>query len=814
MSTSNDGRKGTINTEPRRGRSKERTQQETQPSRGRSQNTSQGKGGGEKARDTPERRRKTKSGSPVKAKQMNRSSPEKVPPKKSLSGTTSAKHKRSSSTKDKLHRKKTDKQTETTTTRITSKFASIASGAVDLILGSTGTVEVKKEVMDHNQQLLRNTERERMDHTTDNVGPPLATITQNQDIENGSEDEPMTDTTTRMTEAMKKVQVQTHTGHNPDNTDNKHGEYMNQQHQTQTDASEAHPIQQHTAVPNPYARRSLPIETAQPEIDTTETQGSTPKSKGAQPSYAAATNQTVLKTHEQLKLAHSMYAEISFQVERECRGISTRVTDAIIREVIINILKRGKYVDKQFAINPYFQGTNLPTIRKPEDVPHGTQQLKSYLPHQYLRYNRLRQGKNSGFKINLTFTIPQKELVHLWEASRRENTRTAYVQLKATPMQDSETYHAVGYFINSSEKQCIDQLREELAKEAKMKIGIDFRAAALDKKTLDTLWREAKEKAGGNSREMFKRAPLAMQAYAPTKAQAREAAEVFYKAYGRNIDGLYPRMPDGSRMRFVPAAHFLDMKSRQTYKDLMRRHIWFQANTVMAPIPISDPYQRFEAQGNRTMTELLLDLKCKTKDDEPYFKHIIKKWTRDYDDKRFEVAIHTNMYTEAASILRNLQGTLKEAYGDDVARALGELREDEEEELASYHTTSLITLDTEDRYLNGKGQFIFEGLEKIATDNDIPEPVEERSMNVRSTMSGFTDHRTVGSGDITVGGPSELRANQAVDSSLSSNTRTTPRTDTDGFTRVGSPSDEEKLRQRMQLFRTHDPGGGTGLKYP
>ena len=124
----------------------------------------------------------------------------------------------------------------------------------------------------------------------------------------------------------------------------------------------------------------------------TKEHGSTPKANGAQPSYANVTQQTMIKTHKQIKHKYNMYAETNFNVERECQDLPPRVTDMIIREVIINILKQGKYVNHKFEINPYFKGTNLPMIRKPEDVPICTQQLKSYLLHQYQRMTKLRRG--------------------------------------------------------------------------------------------------------------------------------------------------------------------------------------------------------------------------------------------------------------------------------------------------------------------------------------------------------------------------------------------------------------------------------------
>jgi hypothetical protein len=714
---------------------------------------------------------------------------------------------------------------------LTRAFATMATDAAGRLFGPTDTVEVKKEIMEYNDNIISSRAQ---DMEEDEEIQFLGTSTNERQADdlNTSDDESMDEqeapeaTPPSITDENER-RMNERGSSPPDQTQ------PTQQTHEQPDAEEANPKQQAPAVHNPYKKkRPLEIATVLPEEpeDTNnreqqthekdktgtyeEDEEDTPKANGAKTSYASATQQTQIRTHEQLKLKYSMYAEAAFNVDRECNRLPTRVTDAIIREVIIHLIKRGKYVDNKFAINPYFAGTNLPTIRKPEDVPWNTQALKAYLPHQYQRTTKLRQGRNGGFRINATFTIPPAEFLHLWEASRKEHAKIPYITLKKTPMQDSEIYFTVGYFINSSEKQCIDQLREGLAQEANMKIGMDFKPAALDKASLDQFWRAAKEKAGGNSREMFKRAPLVMQAYAASREMARDAADQFYKSYGRQTaEGSYPRMPDGSRMRFVPAAHFLDMKSRPTARGMMTRQIWMQSNTVNAPIPIADPFQRFEAHGNKTMNELLLDLQCKEKDDEPYFRHLTRKWTREYSNDQFEVAINTNMYAEAAKILRKLPEVLTQTYSKEVADALHTLRDDEMEELRSYQTASVITLDTDDRYMNGKGTFIFEGLEQIEPKNNTREKSDERSMNVRSEVTGLSDIQTIGSDNTSNHGTLE-KQNEPVDMEITSTKAGVPTNSDEGFTRVGTVIDEERLRDKVRSSQDHDPGKGSRSRYP
>ena len=791
MSKPNDGRKGDADGDTDRGRSRERRRTETRSQKEKTGSTTPVDTGKSGKKTDKTKGKSTMGATSPKTRKMQRESPDKSP-RKSATRPLSKSKKTSTKTtnKDRTGRKLTPAKNANTFS-----FASLASGAVDLLLGNpTESIKVKDEVMEHNRQVYERAKEDREQIMS------------------------VKDTDVTMEEITENEK------HSTDKNSNETQENVNQQKQQE---AREHTPTTHTTVTEPYQKdaKTMDItlvqrekpqmqintnESNKEEAEQSETDASTPKTNGAKPTYASA-SQTMIKTHTQIKHQHNMFAEITFDVDRNCQDIPPPITNAIVREVIINVLKRGKHVDHQVAINPYYKGTNLPSIRKPEDVPVSTLALKAYIPHQYQRITRLRQGKNKGFRMNLTFTIPTPEFIHLWEQSKQELSRVPFIQLKKTPMQDSETYHTIGYFINSSEKQCMEQTREALAKEANTKIGLDFRQAAMDKNTLDTFWKDAKQKAGGNTREMFKRAPMVMQAYAETKNKAREAAAKFYASYGRQINGNYPRMPDGSRMKFVPAAHFIDMKSRKTARDLMNRQIWSQSNTVYAPIPITNPYQRFESQGNKTMNELLLDLQCETKDEEPYFRHINKKWTREYDPHKYEVAIHSKMYTEAAGILRNLREVLTKTYGKEVADAIGNMNEEEEDELGSTHTMSVITLDTEDRYINGKGRFIFEGLEQINQTPEAVEPSDERSMHVRSDVSGLEDHRTIATNS-TNGSPSKDNTH-AVDRNIAATGQHVATTAQNEFTRVGTQEDAERLRQRV-LHASHDPGDGQRVRYP
>ena len=68
---------------------------------------------------------------------------------------------------------------------------------------------------------------------------------------------------------------------------------------------------------------------------------------------------------------------------RNCETLNPVVEILILREALINKLKREKEVDQKFAINTYYPGTNAPTIKKSEDVPLKVTRLRAHICSTY-----------------------------------------------------------------------------------------------------------------------------------------------------------------------------------------------------------------------------------------------------------------------------------------------------------------------------------------------------------------------------------------------------------------------------------------------
>ena len=480
-------------------------------------------------------------------------------------------------------------------------------------------------------------------------------------------------------------------------------------------------------------------------------------SKGTPVTYAAVTKspQTKIKTHQKLKEAHDSYYEITFYAWELSKDPSTMEAIAVLKAQLKSILARAKEVDRKAKINTWLDTSNLPTIVKAEDIPDTPAGLHAYLSPP--RKDRtIQKGRNSNWKVRITTHIPRDEFLHHWTLSKREFTKTPYIPLRSAPLQ-APTYHAAGFFLNSSDGQLTETLEKEWTELLGHKVGIAFKPAALHKRAADEYWQKAKqarEQAPEHekARAYFKNAPMVMQVYAETRTQAKATAYKLNEMYGATTeDGMYPRMPDGTRMRFVAAHIYVDMTGRATAATLFKQQMLFQKYEVTASLPIRDPLQRFATQNNRTMHELVMDLKDPERKNEPYFRNMKKKFHWNYKTREWEVNIHSGMYVSTAQVLRRFKEVMSEQYGEEVGDAiLDGVQEDEPQEYGSQSgTTAGISIATDDRYLNGEAKFLILGMENVTNGEKegvhMPGEIrkgeeDENTIHVKSTTSGMTGH--------------------------------------------------------------------------
>ena len=501
-----------------------------------------------------------------------------------------------------------------------------------------------------------------------------------------------------------------------------------------------------TTVVNPYNTTTQDKD----DKDPTPQKGNTTKDAELTLTWAQKANspQSHLKTHERIREAHESYFEVGFIIKAMESNTPMEETITKLREVIRALLLRAKEIDRKSKINPWSDDCELPTIAKYEDIPFNPRHLKTYLCPNRMGLG-LRAGSNNGWRVRITTRISRQEFLHHWGLSKREFTKVQYVTLREAPLQNS-TYHAAGYFLNSSDGQITEELEKALTEELGFQVGINYKPAALDKRAADQMWVEAKKQKMRapeyiQTKTFFKHAPFAQQVYAPTRAQAHQAAMTLSQKYGSpEANSQYPRLPDGTRMRFIAASIYLDMQGRATAANLFHQQVKFQTTEVTATIPIRDPNQKFPTQNDRTMQQLLLDLKDSDREDEPFFRHLRKKFHWNFKTDEYEVSIHGQMYQRSAGILRNLKQVVTKEYGPEVGEAILDGENDAVLDHQSRGGMSGITIATEDRYLNGPAKFIIEGLEnvRIGKDKSLAELRKEEqdahTMNIKSTTSGMS----------------------------------------------------------------------------
>ena len=536
-------------------------------------------------------------------------------------------------------------------------------------------------------------------------------------------------------------------------------------------------------------------------------------------SYAKAVNgaQYKLQTHEKKRGKYNRRFEISFSIDEKEITEAKEVQN--LRETLTAILKRAQKVDKNAMINTWQESRQMRTIKQIEDIPFTPADMKQYLNHPF--DDRRIRRKNNGWRINIALSIPHETFIHFWELSRHEHREIAYVSIKDAPIQ-SERHYYVGSFLNSSEGQISNLLTAKLQEEIQVPISLAYRSAPLDKKSQDRFWRDAYNKNNQGEGPIWQFAPLALTVYSDTAENSRTAAKSMMEKYGaQDEEGQYPRMPDGTRMRFIPAARFLDMAGKATAEKLFANQIKFNVQQIKLALPMTRIHQKHEAHGNKTTMELLLDMKCEEKGNEPYFRHLTKRWTRDIDKRRYWVSVHKEMYEQALAIMTNLKEELYNRYGEEVSDLVEEPKATQQtgtpkkietkSTIKSTTSESTLTINTNDRYLNGHARFIIEGMEKLNTNEKEPTLAERRVQENNNWEMEVASKGT----DNTMESIVPRRNAEPPDPSQEDNSdtpQTQPRSMThDSWTRVGDEEDEKRLHQHIRQNTPPKPGVTPGL---
>jgi len=372
-----------------------------------------------------------------------------------------------------------------------------------------------------------------------------------------------------------------------------------------------------------------------------------------------------------------------FEISAVVNGMPENATDdqtaAMLKDMIVSILKRFKNITKKVAIQPWYKETLLPSIEKSSGISEDLNTLRDYIVHEGSKNRKLRNGRNSRLLVNVPFGKVAgggEEIQHLWQLQTKEfnNKSLMPITLKVACMQ-SEAYYPIGAFVNSSEKQVTKELAKGLGEAIGANIAIAYRDVPAEYKTIETFWVKAKERAGrGNIRGSYEYAPQALVVYTDEKVgieRMKIIQELMIKYGKMTVQGKYPMMPDGSRMRFIPPETMAPTSQRHKIRDSIKRQIDLRTVTTDIDMEYAFDIDKVMETGphkGKSLGSLVLGLS--SADNKyggvPFFKHFTHKWAMDFRYRGISVAVFTSMAPIASEIMGSLQGIMEKTYGKEV----------------------------------------------------------------------------------------------------------------------------------------------------
>ena len=358
--------------------------------------------------------------------------------------------------------------------------------------------------------------------------------------------------------------------------------------------------------------------------------------------------------------------------------------EAILSNLLYEIMQCSKIIDKESSLMPWSDVSTLGALNGNELRLHMGEKINEYIHIPELKDNLI-EGKvyyQNGIRIKTQMTV--YEFTERWSNMRynkdENRPKIEWTPIKPAEMQSSDQAYPIGYFTGTTERGDYRTLNKTISEITDTNTEVSFQFVNQSGIT-PKIWQFARERAEMASddprsklhkRTKFKYAPSALTVYVSDKAAIKEARRVLIKKYGKLEHGLWPVMPDGSRMRFVPIIfgnineNSINKKKQKVYKHLYDQMVLqssSKAGEVLLDLEMWDLYNRPDYLKGSTLEEVIHGLTSTTKAGIPIFKHITRKWTRNPDEENYEVAVAPSMLREAQETLRTIRPALKRKFG-------------------------------------------------------------------------------------------------------------------------------------------------------
>ena len=286
-----------------------------------------------------------------------------------------------------------------------------------------------------------------------------------------------------------------------------------------------------------------------------------------------------------VETSDTKYIRIRFQFTGKHNKLSK---NGKLKEILHHIMKCAKIIDKDAALMPWENNSKLKTLNGLETRLVPDKEIKRYIDTPTAQGNNLTAGRvyyNNGIRIKTTMDV--YNFVEDWNNKRYDKSdlspfKEEWKPIKRVAMQRSATAHPIGYFISTTERGDYDTICNDLEKKYD-KVELSYQTVyqpGISSKVWEIATNRATEVFSNTTSKAhrqikFSLAPSALTVFVSNEEEINRMTTEFINQFGELNEGSWPRMMDGSRMRFIPIIPgFID---EEKIKTQLQDHLTMQA---------------------------------------------------------------------------------------------------------------------------------------------------------------------------------------------------------------------------------------------
>ena len=443
-----------------------------------------------------------------------------------------------------------------------------------------------------------------------------------------------------------------------------------------------------------------------------------------------------------------------------------------MRRILHDIMTCIKAFDPTATLLPWKESSGAAPLNGNEILLLSGDSMREYvdMPGSYdVKLQNRRMYYKNG--LHLMSKMKAYEFVEEWSNHRYYNSQKSAIwkntTMREAEMQSSSEAYPVGYFLGSVEKGEYSTIKRHIREMMNENIELSYQFIN-QREISPRVWQNAKETAekdypNPTSREhrriKYKNAPAALIAFVSDENKRQTVRRKLFDEYGKTNEGCFPLMADGSRMKFIPMfnGRITKEETKESLYEYMQSQATTKAGDVIMQLDITDIFEPKRYLKGRTIEEIIHSATTNNNETnkKPLIKHIVRRWTKNVYEKKYEVVVAANMVTEAGTFLEHVEEALKQEFGNEVQRHFrggraitmannrGRATNDEDLDLE----TMIISEGKKDK----EGGFLLEGMEIVklnqqekAKKNQYPNNKETGSNEESvSTMSGISGISTL-----------------------------------------------------------------------